>query len=83
MSRERPLGVWTAVLAGLGVLQVVALLVFMGSSTRWFQAQLEDDTLWVRLAIGWATLQLTLFLLSVAVAKRAIGRPRGARGRRL
>ena len=81
MSEPRPLGVWTAVLCGLGALQLVAVAVFAGSSSEWFQATLSDDTLWIRLAIGWSTTQLTLFLLSVAVSQRAAKLPRGARGR--
>ena len=40
-----------------------------------------NDLLWVRLAIGWTTTQLTLALLSVAVLQRALRLPRGARGR--
>jgi lipoprotein-releasing system permease protein len=65
----------------LGVLQTAAVVVFAGTSTQWFQAQLADEVLWVRLAIGWATVQLTLSLLSVEVLLRASGLPRGTRGR--
>ena len=81
MSDTRPPGIWTGVLCGLGVLQTAAVLVFAGTSTQWFQAQLADDLLWVRLAIGWATVQLTLLLLSIAVTQRAANSPRGTRGR--
>jgi len=81
MSETRPLGIWTGVLCGLGVLQTVAVLVFAGTSTIWFQAQLSDDVLWVRLVIGWATVQVTLLLLGIAVAQRATRLARGTRGR--
>ncbi len=81
MSETRRPEIWTGVLCGLGVLQAAAVLAFAGTSTRWFQAQLADDVLWIRLAIGWATVQLTLLLLSAAVARRALKLPRGARGR--
>jgi lipoprotein-releasing system permease protein len=81
MSEARPLGAWTAVLCGLGVLQVVAVLVFAGTSPDWFQATLSSDTLWIRLAIGWSTLQLTLFLLGLAVFQRGTKLQRGTRGR--
>jgi len=57
------------------------VLAFRGTSTLWFQASLGDDLLWVRLAIGWATTQLTLALLSLAVLQRAARLPRGTRGR--
>jgi len=63
------------------VLQVVATLAFSGTSTLWFQATLGDELLWLRLAIGWTTLQLSLALLSAAVLQRAARLPRGARGR--
>ncbi|MGB5704454.1 MAG: hypothetical protein WBM48_16670, partial [Polyangiales bacterium] len=72
MSQTRPPGIWTGVLCGLGVLQTAAVLVFVGTSTQWFQAQLADDVLWLRLAIGWATVQLALLLLSIAVAQRGL-----------
>ena len=81
MIETRPLGVWTGVLCCLGILQTAAVLVFAGTSTQWFQAQLADDVLWLRLAIGWATLQTSLLLLGMAVARRALGLPRGTRGR--
>jgi len=81
MSQARPPGIWTGVLCGLGVLQTAAVLVFVGTSTQWFQAQLADDVLWLRLAIGWATVQLALLLLSIAVAQRGLSLPRGTRGR--
>ncbi len=81
MSKTRPLGFWTAVLCGFGVLHVAAVLVFGATSPRWFQASIENDLLWVRLAIGWATSQLSLALLSVAVLQRAARLPRGTRGR--
>jgi lipoprotein-releasing system permease protein len=81
MSQPRPLGFWTALLCGFGVLHVAAVLSFSATSTQWFQASVTDDLLWVRLAIGWATAQLTLALLSAAVLQRAIRLPRGARGR--
>ncbi|MGB5524145.1 MAG: hypothetical protein WBM96_16375, partial [Polyangiales bacterium] len=71
MSQARPLGFWTAVLCGFGVLHVAAILVFGATSARWFQASIGNDLLWVRLAIGWATGQLSLGLLSVAVLQRA------------
>lgn len=81
MSAARPHGIWTGVLCGLGVFQVAALLVFADTSTTWFQAMLGDGTLWLRLAIAWSTLQVTLLLLSTAVLRGAISKPRGARGR--
>jgi lipoprotein-releasing system permease protein len=81
MSQRRPLGFWTAVLCGFGVLHLVAVLVFGATSTQWFQASVVDDLLWIRLAIGWTTAQLTLALLSVAVLQRATHLPRGTRGR--
>jgi lipoprotein-releasing system permease protein len=59
----------------------MAVLAFGATSTQWFQASIGDDLLWVRLAIAWTTMQLTLALLSVAVLQRAARRPRGARGR--
>jgi lipoprotein-releasing system permease protein len=81
VSQPRPLGVWTAVLCGFGVLHVVAVLVLGATSTQWFQATIGNDLLWVRLAIAWTTTQLTLMLLSAAVLQRAARLPRGARGR--
>lgn len=81
MTERKPLGVWPGVLCALGVFQVAALLVFMNTSTTWFQATLEDEILWFRLTIGWATLQLTLFLLGLAVMRRALTIPRGSIGR--
>jgi lipoprotein-releasing system permease protein len=60
---------------------VTAVLAFGATSTQWFQASIGDDLLWVRLAIAWTTMQLTLALLSVAVLQRAARLPRGARGR--
>ena len=67
MTPPRPPGIWTGVLCGLGVLQAVAVLIFASSSTEWFQASLSDDVLWVRLAIGWTTVQVSLLLLSIGV----------------
>ena len=81
MSRPRPLGFWTAVLCGFGVLHVTAVLVFSATSTSWFQASIGNDLLWMRLAIGWATAQLSLALLSLAVLQRAARLPRGTPGR--
>lgn len=81
MKPERSLGLWTAVLCGLGVFQAVSVLAFTQSSTRWFQATLANDLLWIRLATGWGTLQLVLLLLGAAVLGRAAKRPRGQRGR--
>ena len=81
MTERRPLGFWTAVLCGLGVLQLAAVLAFAATSTLWFQAQLENDLLWVRLVIGWSTIQLSLLLLSVGILQRAARMPRGSRGR--
>ena len=81
MSQTRPLGFWTAVLAGLGVAHLAAVLAFGATSTEWFQASIGNDMLWVRLAIAWATTQVTLALLSLAVLQRAARLPRGTRGR--
>jgi len=81
MSREQPLGLWTAVLCGFGVLHVAAVTAFGATSTQWFQAMIVDDLLWVRLAIAWTTMQITLALLSAAVLERAVRLPRGTRGR--
>jgi len=81
VSQARPLGFWTAVLCGFGVLHVAAVLVFGATSSQWFQASIGNDFLWLRLAIGWATWQLSLALLSVAVLQRAARLPRGTRGR--
>jgi len=81
MSRTQSLGVWTGVLCGFVVVQTIAVLGFANTSTQWFQAQLDDDVLWIRLAIGWATVQVTLLLLSLAVARGAAALPRGTRGR--
>ena len=81
MIQPRPLGFWTAVLCGFGVVHVAAVLVFGATSTQWFQATLSDDLLWIRLAIAWTTAQLTLALLSAAVLQRAARLPRGTRGR--
>jgi lipoprotein-releasing system permease protein len=81
VSQARSLGFWAAVLCGFGVLHAAAVLVFGGTSTQWFQASIGNDLLWVRLAIGWATCQLSLALLSVAVLQRATRLPRGTRGR--
>ncbi|MGB3049687.1 MAG: ABC transporter permease [Polyangiales bacterium] len=81
MSEARSLGFWTAVLCGFGVLHVAAVLVFGATSTQWFQASIGNDLLWVRLAIGWATLQASLALLGLAVLQRAARLPRGTRGR--
>jgi lipoprotein-releasing system permease protein len=79
--KPKPLGFWTAALCGLALSHVVAVIVFGATSTRWFQALIGDDLLWVRLVIGWSTIQLTLALLSAAVLQRAAALPRGARGR--
>ncbi|MDH3622835.1 MAG: ABC transporter permease [Myxococcales bacterium] len=81
MTSGRPLGFWTAVLCGLAVLHAVATVVFLGSSTLWFQAMQADELIWIRLVIGWATAQLILVLLSLAIARRARRMPRGAVGR--
>jgi len=81
MSEPRPLGFWTAVLCGFGILHVAAVLVFGATSTQWFQASMGDDLLWIRLAIAWTTAQLTLALLSAVVLRGAARLPRGARGR--
>jgi lipoprotein-releasing system permease protein len=81
MSERRPLGLWAGVLCGMGVTQVATVLLFMGTSTEWFQALLADDLVWVRLAIGWGTAQLSLILLSLGVLNRARALPPGSRGR--
>ena len=81
MSRPRSLGFWTAVLCGFGVLHVTAVWVFSATSTSWFQASIGNDVLWMRLAIGWTTAQLSLALLSLAVLQRAARLPRGTPGR--
>ncbi len=81
MSEARPLGVWTAALCVLAVLQTVAVSTLQGTSAAWFQAMVEHDLLRIRLAIAWATLQLLLALLSLHVLRRAARLPRGARGR--
>ena len=81
MSETRPLGFWTAVLCSFGIVHVAAVLVFGATSAQWFQASIGNDLLWVRLAIAWTTMQLTLALLSAAVLQRAVRLPRGARGR--
>jgi lipoprotein-releasing system permease protein len=62
-------------------LHAVATVVFLGSSTLWFQAMQADELMWIRLVIGWATTQLILGLLSLAIARRARRMPRGAVGR--
>ncbi len=81
MSERQPLGMWTAVLGVLGVLHAAAAWIFAAQSSEWFQAQLDDDLLWVRLVIGWTTVQLILLLLSLGVLQRAARLPRGNRGR--
>jgi lipoprotein-releasing system permease protein len=81
MNQQRPPGPWTAVLCIVGVLHVAAVLVFGATSPQWFQVLIGDDLLWVRLAIAWTTVQVTLALLSVAVLQRAASLPRGTRGR--
>ena len=53
----------------------------MGTSTEWFQALLADGLVWIRLAIGWGTAQLSLLLLSLGVLGRASALARGSRGR--
>ncbi|MGD8608853.1 MAG: ABC transporter permease [Myxococcales bacterium] len=81
MNQRTPLGLWTGVLCVLGVLHVVAARTFAAQSPQWFQAQLDDELLWVRLVIGWTTVQVILFLLSLAVLQRAARLARGSRGR--
>ncbi|MGB5697104.1 MAG: ABC transporter permease [Polyangiales bacterium] len=81
MSQPWPLGRWTAALCGLAVSHVAAVLVWSATSVTWFQALLGDDLLWVRFVIAWATVQLTLALLSAAVLGRAARLQRGTRGR--
>ena len=81
MSQARPLGVWTAVLCGFGIWHVASVLVFVSTSTRWFQGMLGNDLLWVRLTIAWVTSQAMLALLSAGVLQGAARMPRGARGR--
>jgi len=81
MTEGKPLGVWPGVLCALAILQVGAVLAFMNTSTTWFQATLEDDVLWYRLAIGWTTLQVTLLLLGIEVMRRAFTIARGTIGR--
>ncbi|MDH3728800.1 MAG: hypothetical protein OER77_14810, partial [Myxococcales bacterium] len=81
MTTSRPLGFWTAVLCGLSVLHATATIVFLGTSTRWFQAMQVDELVWIRLLIGWTTAQLIVGLLSLAIARRARRMPRGALGR--
>ena len=79
--KGRSLGVWTAALGVLALLQTVAAAVFLGTSPRWFQATLVDDVLWIRLAIGWITAQLSIGILSVAVGRGSSRLARGSRGR--
>ena len=81
MSQPWPLGRWTAALCVLAVSHVAAVLVWSATSVNWFQASLGDDLLWVRFVIAWATVQLTLALLSAAVLGRAARLQRGTRGR--
>ncbi len=81
MTNSRPLGLWAAVLCGLSVSHAAATIVFLSTSPRWFQAMQVDGLIWVRLVIGWATAQLVLGLLSLAVARSARCMPRGALGR--
>ncbi|MDH3201934.1 MAG: ABC transporter permease [Myxococcales bacterium] len=81
MRNSRRFGFWTAVLCGLAVLHAVAIVVFVATSTGWFQAMQVDELVWIRLVIGWATAQLILGLLSLAIARRARRMPRGALGR--
>jgi lipoprotein-releasing system permease protein len=81
MTERRPLGVWVALLCGLGVAHAAAVPIFAARSPSWFQAQLDDDLLWVRMVIGWSTAQLVLLLLSLGVLRRAVALPRGNRGR--
>ncbi len=81
MTNSRPLGLWAAVLCGLSVSHAAATIVFLSTSPRWFQAMQVDGLIWVRLVIGWATAQLVLGLLSLAVARSARCVPRGALGR--
>jgi lipoprotein-releasing system permease protein len=81
MKEREPLGVWTGVLCVLGVLHVVAVRVFAAESPTWFQAQLDDELLWVRFVIGWSTVQPVLLLLALAVLQRGARLPRGSRGR--
>ena len=81
MSEPRPLGPWAGVLCVLGATQVAAVLLFMGTSTEWFQALLADGLVWIRLVIGWGTAQLSLLLLSLGVLGRASALSPGSRGR--
>lgn len=81
MTNWRPLGFWTAALCVVVLLQAVAVGAFVSNSTLWFQVSLINDLLWLRLAIGWVTLQLVLGILSVAVLVRSRGLQRGTRGR--
>ncbi|MEM7139046.1 MAG: ABC transporter permease [Myxococcota bacterium] len=81
MTTPRPLGFWAAGLCAIALVQSVAVVAFLGMSALWFQVSLLDDLLWVRLVIGWTTLQLVLLLLSFAVLGRARALQRGARGR--
>lgn len=81
MSEPRPLGVSAVVLCVLSVLQVAAVWTFAATTTTWFQAVIEDEVVWLRLAIAWATVQVLLGLLSLAVFERAARAPRGTRGR--
>ncbi|MEM7435581.1 MAG: ABC transporter permease [Myxococcota bacterium] len=81
MTTGRPLGFWAAGLCAIALVQSVAVVAFLGMSALWFQVSLLDDLLWVRLVIGWTTLQLVLLLLSLAVLSRARALQRGARGR--
>ena len=67
MTLGRPLGLWTAILCGLSVLHAAATIGFLGTSSQWFQAMQVDELIWIRLVIGWSTVQLILGLLSVAV----------------
>ncbi len=81
MTKERPLGFWAALLCGTALLQWVAVFVLLSSSPRWYEAVQEDETRWLRLAIGWGTAQLLLFVLSLEVWRRARILKRGNRGR--
>lgn len=81
MTDTRPLGFWTAALCIVALLQAAAVVAFVANSTLWFQVSLINDLLWLRLAIGWTTLQLVLGILGVAVVARSRRLQRGARGR--
>ena len=76
-----PFGLWSTVLGGFAIGQLIASAVFLNTSTLWFPLSLERDALWLRLAIVWLTVQVALGVLSVAVLRRASRQTRGLRGR--